>query len=86
MFRPKPPELFCAALYTLTGGTPKDVMVTTMADRLDIPLEAAETLAADRAARGWLQYLAQTVALSDEGFNVARMVIDAASTPDQTRR
>jgi len=42
MAKPSPEALFCAALYTLTGGKLKGLMVTTMAEQLGITFERAE--------------------------------------------
>lgn len=79
-----PPQLFCAALYTLTGGKPKGLMVATMADWLGITFEAAEALAEKCAERGWLEYVSHTVALRSPGLEVARKVLDATATaPDR---
>lgn len=77
-----PPELFCAALYKLTGGELIGLRVATMARELSITFEAAEELAADCAKRGWLEHASDTVALREPGFTVARKALEAASTPD----
>jgi hypothetical protein len=78
---PSPRDLFCTALYTLTGGKLKGLMVATMADRLGITFETAEALAAECAGRGWLAHEVHTVALRGEGFDVARRAFEAASKP-----
>ena len=74
-----PSELFCAALYTLTGGKLKGLMVDTMASRLGITFDAAEALAAECAKRGWLEHVSHTVALREPGFAVASKVLEEAS-------
>ena len=79
---PSPPELFCAALYKLTGGELIGLRVATMARELGITFESAEALAADCAKRGWLEQVSDTVALRAPGFDVARKALEATSTPD----
>lgn len=48
---PSLPELFCTALYTLTGGKLKGLMVDTIARQLGVTFEAAEALTIDFAKR-----------------------------------
>ena len=76
---PSPPELFCAALYTLTGGKFKGLMAATMADRLGITFEVAEALAEECAPRGWLEHASHTVSLRAQGFDVARKALEATA-------
>jgi hypothetical protein len=75
---PSRPELFCAALYTLTGGKLKGRMVTTMADQLGITFEDAEGLAEECARRGWLEHAMHTVSLRQDGFAAALRGLEAA--------
>jgi hypothetical protein len=87
MAKPSPEALFCAALYTLTGGKLKGLMVTTMADKLGISFERAEALAEACAERGWLDHKVHTVALRQDGFTVAKKIFDAAADrPARVRR
>ena len=78
MAKPSPEALFCAALYTLTGGKLKGLMVTTMAEQLGITFERAEGLAEACAERGWLAHEVHTVALRQDGFTVAQRVLGVA--------
>jgi|SRR5689334_10107572 hypothetical protein len=66
MAKPSPEALFCAALYTLTGGKLKRLMVTTMAEQLGITFERAEALADACAERGWLAHEVHTVSLRQD--------------------
>jgi hypothetical protein len=79
MPKPSTQELFIAALYLLTAGEPKSRLVAVVARELDITFEAAEELASDCARRGWLEHVAYAVALREEGLDVARKVLEAAS-------
>jgi hypothetical protein len=77
-----PHEIFCAALYTLTGGKNKGLMVTTMANQLGIGFQEAEVLAVGCAERGWLDHQIHTVVLRSEGYAAARRVL-GPSADDQ---
>ena len=85
MPKPSRHELFCAALYTLTGGKLKGLMVATAADRLGISFDDAKALAAECARRKWLEHAVHTVTLRQDGLAVARRVLQATSAPDRPR-
>jgi hypothetical protein len=87
MPKPSRHELFCAALYTLTGGKLKGRMVTTMADELGITFEDAEALAEECARRGWLEHAMHTVTLRQDGYAAALRVLEppTAAAPDRPR-
>jgi hypothetical protein len=58
----------CLALYTLSGGKIlRGFMVSTIADRLGIPFERAEEMAAEAAEAGLVRHEFHTVALTAEG-------------------
>ena len=63
----------------MTGGKLKGLMVTTMAEQLGISFERAEALEEACDERGWLAHEVHTVALRQDGFRVARRVLEAAS-------
>lgn len=77
--KPTPPELFCAALYALTGGKLNGLMVATMARELGVTFDEAEALAEECARRKWLAHQVHTVALRGEGFAVAKRTLEAQS-------
>jgi hypothetical protein len=62
MAKPSPEALLCAALYTLTGGKLKGLMVATMAGQLGITCERAEAC----AERVWSAHEVHTVSLRQD--------------------
>ncbi len=86
MPKPTRPELFCAALYTLTGGKLKGLMVTTVAEELGITFEEAEELAAECAKRNWLEHAVHIVVLRTDGFAAALRGLQAVPATETARR